>query len=93
MSWREVKFTTNEYDLDKYVYDMLNRRGYSRVDKPSEGLYYGSTYDKDGAHYTWFEWEAPGGLFTKMRLGFWTLYFQAIEEDAAREAWGQPCIT
>ena len=84
MSWREVKFTTNEYALDKYVYDMLNRRNYSRVDKPTPGLYYGSTYDKQGAHYTWYEWEAPGGLFTKMRLGFWELYRQAYEEDAFR---------
>jgi hypothetical protein len=90
MPWQEVKFTTSEYGLDKYVHDMLNRKNYSRVDNPTPGLYYSSTYDKDGAHYTWYEWEAPGGRFTKLRLGFWELYRFAHKEDDCRAAFLGP---
>ena len=70
-------------NLRRYTHNMMARKGYRRVDKLRPGLY----YTADDNKFTWYEWKAPGGLFTKMRLGFWTLYFQAIEEDSAREVW------
>lgn len=83
--WEKVTWTTNNTNLHSYAYRMFARRGYSRVDKLKHGLYYAV----DGNTFTWYEWKAPGGLFTSLRLGFYELYIQALEENAFRDAYDE----
>jgi hypothetical protein len=83
--WERVTWTTNSLRLHAYAHRMFKRRGYGRVDKSRRGLY----YTVHGDTFTWYEWKAPGGLFTSMRVGFWELYQRAHEEDAFRDAYNE----
>jgi hypothetical protein len=80
--------TMESIETHAYLHEMLERKGYTRVDILRPGLY----YTVDGDTFTWHQWLPKGRFLDRVLnkwIGFWELYRQAHEEDAFREAFNE----
>jgi hypothetical protein len=71
MPWQRIECTIEDPDVDVYATNMLERRGYKRVDRNPRLLYYTSRYDDKTltAHYVWYEWFQCGGYGQSLTPG------------------------